>query len=166
MLENIGRHAFRPATIRTATGADVRPAATLARGELLMSSATLSKLIRSVSTVLVLLLWPSGDAVAQREPDFTGALNVAKVSAPLTEEERTLAVSLAEQALKSNRLFTDRRMYLTEARIHRDSASEGRGVFERMAVLTYYRYEGDLSLQVFINLAGRRVFGVNTTAPL
>jgi Cu2+-containing amine oxidase len=126
----------------------------------LMSFVPLSKLIRSISTVLVLLLWVSSDAVAQRKSDFTEALDVAKVSAPLTSEERTLATRLAEQALKSNRLFTDRKMYLTEARIHRDSASEERGVFERMAVLTYYRYEGDLSIQVFINLAGQRVFGV------
>jgi Cu2+-containing amine oxidase len=120
----------------------------------------LSKIIRPLSVVLVLLLWLSRDAVAQRKPDFTDALKVAKVSAPLTNEERTLAVRLAEQALKENKLFTDKKMYLTEARFNRDTASEIKGVFERLALLTYYRYEGDLTIEVFINLTRQQVLAV------
>jgi hypothetical protein len=125
-----------------------------------MSHVLHSKSVCSLFLVITLVLFLSSEAVAQRKPDFTGALNVAKVSAPLTREERMLAAKLAEQALRSNRLLTARKMYLTEARIHRDAASEKRGVFERLAVLTYYRYEGNLSIQVFINLSRQRVFGV------
>jgi hypothetical protein len=126
----------------------------------LMSFVALSKIIRSPSTVLVLLLWLSSDAVAQRKPDFTEALNVARVSAPLTSAERALAVKLGEQALRSNKLFTDRKMYLTDLHIHRDTASEMKGVFERLAVLIYYRYEGSLAIEVFINLTRQQVLAV------
>jgi len=110
--------------------------------------------------ILGLLLLFSGDVTAQRKPDFTDALNVAKVSAPLTSDERALAGRLAEQALKANKLFTARKMYLTEARFSRDTASEMKGLFERLAVLTYYRYDGDLTIEVFINLTRQKVLAV------
>jgi len=102
----------------------------------------------------------SSEAIAQHKPDFTEALNVAKVSAPLTSEEKALAVKLAEQGLRSNKLFTDKKMYLTDAHIHRNTASEMKGVFERLAVLIYYRYEGDLAIEVFLNLTGQQVLAV------
>lgn len=125
-----------------------------------MSFLTVLRVARIVGAIVSITLVVASDMTAQRKPDFTEVLKVARVSAPLTREERALAVRLAEQALRSNRLLTSRKIYLTEARIHRDSASEKRGVFERLAVLTYYRYEGNLSIQVFINLARQRVFGV------
>jgi Cu2+-containing amine oxidase len=96
----------------------------------------------------------------QNKPDFTQALKVAKISAPLSGEESTVAVRLAVEALKSKNLFSDKKMYLTEARIIRDTAAEIKGVFERVAVLTYYRYEGDLPIEVFINLARKEVLAV------
>jgi Cu2+-containing amine oxidase len=125
-----------------------------------MSFVPLSKIICFFSTLLVLVFWLSNDVSAQRKPDFTDALNVARVSAPLTSDERALAVKLAEQALKANKLFTDRKMYLTEARFSRDTASEMKGIFERLAVLIYYRYDGDLTIEVFINLTRQKVLAV------
>ena len=111
-------------------------------------------------SILTLLFLSNGHVTGQRKPDFTEALKVAKVSAPLTSEERNLAVKLAVEALKANKLFTDRKMYLTESRFSRDTASEMKGIFERLAVLIYYRYEGDLSIEVFINLTRQRVLAV------
>jgi hypothetical protein len=125
-----------------------------------MSFVSFSKISVPLSTMLVLLLSLSSFVMAQRKPDFTNALNVAKVSAPLTNDERILAVGLAEAALKSKKLFSDRKMYLTEARINRDTESEMKGVFARLVVLVYYRYEGDLTLQVFMNLDRKQVLAV------
>jgi len=131
-----------------------------------MSFVPVSKIVCALSTALVLLSWLKSDVSAQRKPDFTEALNIAKVSAPLTSDERTLAVKLAEQELRSKKLFTDRKMYLTEARFGRDTAAERQGVFERLAVLIYYRYEGNLSIEVFINLTRQKVLGVKQVPDL
>ena len=106
-----------------------------------------------LSVVLIGLLRLAPAALAQPEPQIAEALKVAKVSAPLTDDERALAIRLAEQALKENKLFSDQKMYLTEVRANRDTAAEAKGVFERLAVLTYYRYEGDLTIGVYLNLS-------------
>ena len=126
----------------------------------LLSSPSISRIAQPVFSVLVLIVLFACTINAQPPSEFPEALNVAKVSAPLSSDERTLAMRLAEQALRSNKLFTNRKMYLTEAHIHRNTASEMKNVFERLAVLTYYRYEGDLTIQVFINLTRQRVLAV------
>ena len=125
-----------------------------------LSIGAVAKIARSLFLLLVIVLLSIGISSAQRKPDFTDALNVAKVSAPLTSDERALAVRLAEQELRSKNLFTEKKMYLTEVHFSRDTAAEMRGVFERLAVLIYYRYDGDLTIEVFINLAQRKVLGV------
>lgn len=121
---------------------------------------------RSLFSLLALFLLSNINATAQRKPDFTEALKVARVSAPLTSEEKALAARLAEQALRSKRLFAGRKIYLTDAHMHRDTASERKGVYERLAVLIYYRYEGDLAIQVFINLGRKEVLAVKESSKL
>jgi hypothetical protein len=91
-------------------------------------------------------------------------MKVARSAAPLTAEERAAAVGLAEQALRSHKLLPDKKTFLTTAHTHRDPAAERRGVFERLALLTYYRYEGDLAVRVYVNLARRRVTNVERLA--
>jgi hypothetical protein len=107
-----------------------------------------------------LIVWSSVNATAQKKPDFEEVLKVAKVSAPLTTEERTLAAGLGEQALKSKKLYTEKKLYLVEARMYRDTAAERKGVFERRAALTYYRYEGRLTIEVLLNLGRKEVLTV------
>jgi len=126
-----------------------------------MSFSPFPKIGASPAIGLILFVCLISNMAAQQKPDFTEALNVAKISAPLTSEERNLAVKLAEQALRSKKLFAERKMYLTEARFSRDTAAEVKGVFERLVVLTYYRYEGDLPMEVFINLTRQKVLAVN-----
>jgi hypothetical protein len=125
-----------------------------------MSFLTLSKVACIVGAITGITLVVASDMTAQRNPDFNEIFKVAGVSAQLTEEERALAVRLAEQALRSNRLLPDRKTFLTSTQTHRDSESEKKGVFERRAVLTYYRYAGDLGIRVYVNLARRRVTNV------
>ena len=119
-----------------------------------------SKIVFSLTAAFFVGPLPGPAADLPNKPDFTEALKVAKISAPLSGEERALAIGLAVEALKSKKLFTDKKMYLTEARFARDTAAEMKGVFERGAVLTYYRYEGDLAIEVFINLARKEVLAV------
>jgi Cu2+-containing amine oxidase len=121
----------------------------------------LSLLKRGPLLILMPLSIALGTAgLARGEPDFTEALKVAKIVAPLTREETAAAVKLAEQSLKSQKLFSERKMYLVEASFTRDSVAETKGVFERLAALTYYRYEGNLTIVVRVNLSRQQVITV------
>jgi hypothetical protein len=125
-----------------------------------MLVSPLSTITRLSAILSLLITWSSGDAAAQKKPDFEEVLKVAKVSSPLTTEERTLAAGLGEQALKSNKLYTEKKLYLVEARMYRDTTAERKGAFERLAILTYYRYEGGLTIEVFLNLGRKEVLTV------
>lgn len=126
----------------------------------LASSPSVLVLVNSLFSVLAIVFWCSGSAGAQETPDISRALKLAAVSAPLTDEEKTTATGLAQEALQSAHLFAERKMYLTDAQISRDTALEMRSIFGRRVMLTYYRYEGDLSIQVLIDLTARRVLEV------
>jgi hypothetical protein len=119
---------------------------------------------RALCTVLLFTIWACVAAGAQEAPDFGEMMKVARASAPLNGEERAAAVALAEQALRSNRLLPDRRTFLTWAETYRDTVAERRGSFERGALLTYYRYDGDVALHVYVNLVRRRVTNVERLA--
>lgn len=125
-----------------------------------MSLMTASAIARSFGSVLVLILSMCGEARTQEQPDFTEMLKVARVSTPLTGEERALAVRLAEQALRSNKLLPERKTFLTSVQTHRNGEAEKKGSFERHAQLTYYRYAEDVGILVYVNLVRQRVIKV------
>jgi hypothetical protein len=102
----------------------------------------------------------SGEARTQEKPDFTEMLKVARVAAPLAADERALAIRLAEQALRSNKMLPDKKTVLTLVQTHRNIEAEKKGTFERHALLTYYRYTGDLGILVYVNLIQQRVIRV------
>ena len=124
-----------------------------------MSFLTASNIMRSLCSILA-LVFLSSEARTQEMPDLTEVLKVAKVSASLTTEERALAIRLAEQMLRSNRLLPEKKTFLTLVQTHRNTESEKKGIFERHALLTYYRYAGDLGILVYVNLARQRVVNV------
>jgi hypothetical protein len=93
----------------------------------------------------------------QELPDFEEILKGARVSSPLTGEEQDLAVRLAERRLRSDKLLPERKTVLTLVQIHRNLEAEKRGVFQRHALLTFYRYAGDLGILVYVNLARQQV---------
>lgn len=121
---------------------------------------TASMATRSLCSISVVMLLMSVEMRAQEKPDLTEMLKVARVSTSLSGDERTLAIRLAEQALRSNKLLPDRDTFLTLAQTHRNIEAEKKGVFERYALLIYYRYAGDLGILVYVNLANRRVAAV------
>lgn len=120
----------------------------------------MSYLTSPLCSVLMLITCISGEARTQQRPDFTEMLQVAGVAASLTADERTLAVRLAEQALRSNKLLPDKKTLLVLVQTHRNIEAEKKGVFERHALLTYYRYAGDLGILVYVNLIQRGVIRV------
>jgi hypothetical protein len=101
---------------------------------------------------LLCLLVLHGTLGAEELPDFTEALKVAKAADPLSKEEQTLAVRVAETALRSEKLLPDKKTFLASMQSHRDTEAEKKGVFERHALVTYYRYAGDTGLLVYVNL--------------
>jgi hypothetical protein len=96
----------------------------------------------------------------QDELSFNEMLKVARASAPLTVEERALAVRLAEQGLRSNKLLPEKKTFLTMVQTHRNGEAEKKGVFERHALLTYYQYAGDVGILVYVNLVRQRMIKV------
>jgi hypothetical protein len=125
-----------------------------------MSLMTATAIARSLGFVLILILSMHGEARTQEQPDFTEMLKVARVSTPLSGEERALAVRLAEQTMRSNKLLPERKTFLTLVQTHRNGEAEKKGSFERHALLTYYRYAGDTGILVYVNLVRQRVIKV------
>ena len=117
-------------------------------------------LLRATAVGVLLLLFMSREVRAQEPADVSGLLTVGKISAPLSENERAVAIRLAEQTLKTEGLLPDAKTILTLVQTHRDARSERAGIFERRAVLTYYRYAGDVGILVYVNLARQQVTGV------
>ncbi len=80
----------------------------------------------------------------------------AQAPAELTAAERTAARALAEQALKARDLLRGK-VYLTRIEVFPDS----RGA-KRHAIVTHYRYDGDLGIRTAIDLDRKEVTAVET----
>jgi len=116
--------------------------------------------IRRFLLSIFIVMLASVEGQTQRQPDFTEMLKVARVAAPLSADERALAIRLADQALRSNKLLPEKKTVLTLVQTHRNLEAEKKGAFERHALLTYYRYAGDLGILVYVNLMRERVIKV------
>jgi hypothetical protein len=79
-------------------------------------------------------------------------------AAPLNEAERKAAASLAEQALKGRLLWAPRDFYLIDVELLRDKEAET----SRRALVTHFRYEGDLAILSVVDLDARQVVRVET----
>lgn len=115
---------------------------------------------RSLCSVFSLTILMPAAARAQERPDFSEMLKVASAAAPLKADERALAIRLAGESLRASKLLPDKKTFLTEAKTHRNTEAEQKGLFERHALLTYYRYAEDLSILVYVNLVRQRVIRV------
>ena len=125
-----------------------------------MSIVSLSITCRLLLNIALVILFMNGQAKAQSLPDLTEVLRVAKVSAPLTAEERAIAIQRAEESLRAKKLLPDRKTFLTFVQTHRNATLEKKGIFERHALLTYYRYAGDVGILVYVNLTRQKVESV------
>jgi len=80
------------------------------------------------------------------------------VSGPveLTPAEQKVVRGLAEQALKARDLFKGK-IYLTRTEAFREVTGKAP---RHLAILTYYRYDGDLGILVNVDLDRKEVLGV------
>ncbi|MGA8807159.1 MAG: hypothetical protein WB973_04720 [Thermoanaerobaculia bacterium] len=110
---------------------------------------------------VTLVLLSSSYTVAQSldpaVPDLSALRRIAAASDPLTAAERELAIGIARDALTSEKLLPDVRTFLAAVVVFRDTRAEAANIFERHALVTYYRYAGDLGIRVDVNLVRRNV---------
>jgi hypothetical protein len=78
----------------------------------------------------------------------------------LTDKERSIVVGLAESALRERGLLKGK-VYLTRVEVFRDTADRES---ERNALVTHYRYDGDVTVFTSVNLGRRRVTSVQSEA--
>lgn len=71
----------------------------------------------------------------------------------LTEAEKLLAVQLTDQALTSRELRNGSPLYLVETELVREKPEIEGQEGKRLAKITHYRYDGDLSIFTLIDLA-------------
>jgi hypothetical protein len=84
----------------------------------------------------------------------------------LTPEEEKKAMAIAEEAVKEKRLFTVDKMYVVEIQLYRDKEAYEKGIQERQALVTHYRYDGDLAILTTVNLTRGTVMSLETVPHL
>ena len=95
----------------------------------------------------------------------TDDLSIAAASpspAPLSEEERRRAVAIAERGAETARLLAAGRSVLADVELVRDKSLEEAGRPDRLAMVTHYRYAGDLTIQTLVNITSEQVLEVRT----
>ena len=78
-----------------------------------------------------------------------------------TAAEREVAVALAEGAIAERKLRTASPLYVTNVDLVRDKADDAESE-ERLAMVTHYRYEGDLAIQTLVNLTEKKVVSLES----
>ena len=112
---------------------------------------------------VLVVLTTSACATATREQALSVEERTALAGDELTPEERTLAGQVADRALRARQLITDtRRVYLVRVEWLRDKEAESRGVADRKALVTHYRYDDDAALVTVVDLAQRTAVQVDT----
>lgn len=105
-----------------------------------------------------LLLIAAARLAALQEP--------ARAGGELTASERSAASELAQKALERARLRTPGPLYLVGTELLRDKRAEERGVFDRQAMVTHYRYDGDLTILTRVNVTRGEVERIDTVPHL
>jgi len=96
-----------------------------------------------------------GGQPAVREP------SAAARAYSLTADERARAVELADRALRERKLIADGPIFVVDVDLIRDKVARSE-VGRRGALVTHYRYRGDLAIITHIDLAESRILQVET----
>jgi Cu2+-containing amine oxidase len=119
-------------------------------------SPMISKRTTHYLIVASLVITFSTLVVGQQVPDLSDLLKVSRLTEPLTNNDRTLAIRIAQKELEARRLLAQRTA-LTEIHVTRNIEAEKKGIFQRRALLIYYDYAQDVGIQMEINLARQSV---------
>lgn len=85
----------------------------------------------------------------------------------LTQAEQEIAVELSGQYIEHNRSNTQRAesiepSYVTRVELYRDKEAEAKRISNRQALVTRYRYDGDLTILTIVDLTSREVTRVDS----
>lgn len=80
----------------------------------------------------------------------------------LTDAEREIAAELAAQAIDRYGLRTTGPLYLVRVEWYRDKNAEEQGDIDRKAIVTHYRYKGDLAIITTVNLSKQEIMEVDS----
>lgn len=83
----------------------------------------------------------------------------------LTPEERELAARVAAEAIEERGLLTAAPLYLVDLELVRTKLEEA-GAPVRQALVTHYRYEGDLAILALVDLGAPQAVQIDTVAHL
>lgn len=103
---------------------------------------------RSVAAALALGAVLGGALWAKEDEEVTAAFQ-------LTEAEKLLAVQLTEQAITSRELRNGSALYLVETELVVEKPEVEGEAGKRLARITHYRYDGDLSIFTLIDLGAQ-----------
>ena len=96
------------------------------------------------------------------EGQTVDASTAALLPDELTVEEEKQAVALAEGALREKGLRTTDKLYVVGKELFRDKEAVEKGIQERKALVTHYRYDGDLAILTTVNLTRQTVINIET----
>jgi Cu2+-containing amine oxidase len=82
----------------------------------------------------------------------------------LSSGERDLAARLARQGLDQRALVQTGPLVLSRVELLRDKTQEEKGQSNRQALVTHYRYQGDLTIQSAVDLTSQRIISVDTAS--
>lgn len=115
---------------------------------------TRKKCLAQVSAILIAaaLAPPLLAQSPQSTDDLTQAFR-------LTAAERQQAVEIAERELTSRSLRAEGPIYVVDAELLRDKQSDKR----RLALITHFRYQGNLAIRTLVDLGDRQVLRVESS---
>ncbi len=108
-----------------------------------------------VSSALFICTWSASAARAQ---------DVSRTGSELTAQERALAISLAEEEVAGRGLRSTGPMFVTDVELIRTKDGRGEESPDRQALVTHYRYQGDLAILSAVSLSRGIVLQVDTAA--
>jgi Cu2+-containing amine oxidase len=115
-----------------------------------------------IAGVCVPLVLGACAGLGERPTDDPTIAALPPSPAPLSDEERQRAVAIAERSAETARLLEAGRSVLADVELVRDKTLEEAGRPDRLALVTHYRYEGDLTIETLVNVTRGRVLEVRT----
>jgi Cu2+-containing amine oxidase len=102
------------------------------------------------------------EGLQDRRTDDLSIEALAPSPEPLSEEEQRRAVAIAERGPDTARLMAAGRSVVADVELVRDKNLEEARRDDRLASVTHYRYEGDLTIETLVNITDEQVLEVRT----
>ena len=115
-----------------------------------------------VAGFCVALVLVACEGLQDRRAEDLSIPTLAPSPAPLSEDEQRRAVAIAERGAETARLLAVDRSVLSDVELVRDKSLEEAGRPDRLALVTHYRYPGDLTIETLVNITREQVLEVRT----